>query len=204
MKAFPCLLPLVAFLASPAFATVTVTSPVTGATLNSPVSFVATSATSTCSTGVASTGIYVDNVWVYVVKGASLNTAIAIAPGPHHTVVEEWDYCGGATFTAVDITVAGVAVKSPTPGSTVSSPVTYSATAATTCSKGVAAVGIYVNNVLVYSVSGSKLNTQLSLAAGPEHTVVEEWDYCGGAAYTTDDIAVSNTSLPTVIVSASR
>jgi len=41
-------------------------------------------------------------------------------------------------------------------------------------------MGIYVNNKLVYVVNGTKLDTQLSLAAGAQHTVVEEWDRCGG------------------------
>jgi hypothetical protein len=86
-------------------------------------------------------GIYIDYVRVYEVKVASLNTTVSMTPGLHRTVVEEWDYCGGATLTAVYITVAGFAVTSPIPGSTVSSPVTYAATAASTCSKGVSAMG---------------------------------------------------------------
>jgi hypothetical protein len=55
-------------------------------------------------------------------------------------------------------------------------------------------MGIYVNNNLVYSVNGSSLNTQIALNAGPQHTVVEEWDYCGGAAFTTVDLTVSGGS----------
>ena len=48
-------------LAAPAFATVTVTSPWNGETVGSSVQFVASANTSTCSQGVASMGIYVDN-----------------------------------------------------------------------------------------------------------------------------------------------
>jgi hypothetical protein len=150
-------------------------------------------------------GIYVDNVLDYVVNGASLNTALTLTPGAHHIVVEEWDACGGATFTASDIAVAGqtgVVVTSPTPNSTVNSPVTYSATATTPCYKGVASMGIYVNNVLTYVAAGSKLNTQVSLAPGPEHTVVEEWDNCGGAAYVTDNVTVTTPAPPTVTLTA--
>jgi len=40
--------------------------------------------------------------------------------------------------------------------------------------------GIYVNNKLVYVVNAASLNKSLSLANGAEHTVVEEWDKCGG------------------------
>ena len=94
-------------LATSAFANVYVSSPTNGSTVNSPVHYVATGTTTTCSKGVASMGIYVDNTLVYVVQGAKMDHYQAISSGKHHTVVEEWDYCGGATYTAVDITVNG-------------------------------------------------------------------------------------------------
>src|SRR5580704_407998 len=91
--------------AMPAFATVTVTSPTPGALVPSPVHYVATATATTCAKGVATMGIYVNNVRIYVVKGAVLNTYITMNNGPEHTVVEEWDYCGGATTSTVNITV---------------------------------------------------------------------------------------------------
>jgi hypothetical protein len=94
-------------LATSAFATVYVSSPTNGATVSSPVHYVATATTGTCSKGVASMGIYVDNTLVYVVNGAKMDHYQSISSGKHHTVVEEWDYCKGATYTAVDITVQG-------------------------------------------------------------------------------------------------
>jgi hypothetical protein len=139
-------------------------------------------------------GVYVDNELVYVVNGASLNTTLPVKAGKHNTVVEEWDYCGGATFTSLAITVnsqTGVWVASPTNNSLVGSPTNYVATANTaTCSKGVASMGIYVNDKLVYVAGGSSLNTKLNLTPGTYRTVVEEWDYCGGAAYTPVAITV--------------
>jgi hypothetical protein len=194
MKTFYYITWMVLMLAACAFANVSVSSPSNGATVGSPVPYVATATTTTCSKGVASMGIYVDNQLVYVVNGASLNTNWPLNPGQYNTVVEEWDYCGGATYTPVAITVnsqTGVWVTSPANASQVSSPVPYVATAATTtCSKGVASTGIYVNNQLVYVENGASLNTKLSLSAGAYHTVVEEWDYCGGAAYTPVNITV--------------
>jgi hypothetical protein len=50
-------------------------------------------------------GVYVDNQLVKTVSGASLNTALDIGAGTHNTVVEEWDYCGGASYTPVNVTV---------------------------------------------------------------------------------------------------
>ncbi|HEY1985607.1 MAG TPA: alkaline phosphatase family protein [Terracidiphilus sp.] len=90
---------------SPAFATVTVSTPTPGTTVASPVHYVASASTTTCATGVASMGIYVNNKLIYVVNSTQLNTSITMAAGPEHTVVEEWDHCGGATFTTVDLTV---------------------------------------------------------------------------------------------------
>ena len=92
-------------------------------------------------------------------------------------------------FNAVPAT--GVMVTQPSMGATLTSPVHYVASASTnTCSKGVASMGIYVNNVLTYVVNGAQLNTTLALNLGQEHTVVEEWDYCGGAAFTTINLTI--------------
>ncbi len=210
MKTFHSVVLSLLMFAAPALASVTVNSPTNGETVSSPVPYVATATTTTCSKGVASMGIYVSNKLTYVVNGTSMNTTLSLAPGTYSTVVEEWDHCGGASYTTVGITVGstvppttGVTVTSPVNNSTVSSPVQYVATATTaTCSKGVASMGIYVSNKLVYVVNGSSLNTPLSLAAGAEKTVVEEWDHCGGASYTPINITVGALTAPTVGISA--
>jgi hypothetical protein len=195
MKAFFRLVPIYLFLASAAFATVTVSQPSNGATVGSPVQFVAT-ATSTCSKGVASMGIYTAPYQLaYVVNGASLNTTLTLNSGTYYTVVQEWDNCGGATTTPVTITVngsSGVFVTSPKANSQVGSPVNFVASATTTCSKGVSAMGIYTAPYqLAYVVNGSSMNTNLTLSPGTYNTVVEEWDGCGGAAVTPVTITVS-------------
>src|SRR5581483_8112403 len=107
MKTLPSLACALLLCALPAFASVTVTSPKSGSTVSSPVSYVAT-ATTTCSKGVSSMGVYVNNKLIQTEKGASLNLSIAISPGTYsNTVVEEWDLCGGASYTKVPITVSG-------------------------------------------------------------------------------------------------
>jgi hypothetical protein len=179
-----------------AIANVTVSSPDNGSTVSSPAPYAATATTNTCSKGVASMGIYVENKLLFVANGSSLKTNLPLGPGKYNTVVEEWDYCGGATFTAVGVTVTnqtGVWVTSPTNDSEVGSPVNYVASATTTsCSKGVASTGIYVDNKLTYVVPGASLNTQLSLSKGSHNTVVEEWDNCGGANYSTVNVSVGS------------
>jgi uncharacterized protein (DUF1499 family) len=178
---------LIVCLATSAVAGVTVSSPGVGATVGSPVSYVASASTTTCSKGVASMGIYVNNQLTYVVNGTSLNTKLSLSPGTYNTVVQEWDYCGGSIFTAVPITVAtqsGVWVGVPANNSTVGSPVLFNATATTTtCPQGVASMGIYTApspDKRVYVTSGASLKTTVALAPGTYNTVVQEWDYCGG------------------------
>jgi len=96
---------------------------------------------------------------------------------------------------AVPAAFAGVSVSAPNNGSTVQSPVHYIATSTSTCSKGVASMGIYTaNSQLAYTTQGNTLNTNLNLSPGTYHTVVEEWDYCGGATTAPVTITVSNAS----------
>ncbi len=184
---------LIAILAAPAFGTVTVNNPSNGETVGSPANYVASSTTG-CSKGVATMGVYVDNNLEYVSNGDKLNTNLSMSAGSHHTVVEEWDYCGGASYTPIDVTVtagSGVNVKTPSNGGQSGSPVNYVASATTSCGKGVASMGVYVNNQLVQVTQGPNMNTNISLSPGTYNSVVEEWDYCGGAAYTPVKVTVS-------------
>ena len=181
--------------AASAFAGVTVTTPYNGSTVSSTFNVKASASTS-CSKGVASMGIYPSANWlVYTVGGSSLNTNVSLNPGSYNMVVEEWDYCGGASTATINITVknsTGVFVTSPSNSSTVGSPVNFVATATTTCSKGVASMGIYTAPYqLAYTVNGASLNTSLSLSPGTYNTTVEEWDNCGGASATPVTITVS-------------
>lgn len=94
---------------------------------------------------------------------------------------------------------AGVSVSVPANGSVVSSPVQYVASASSSCSKGISAMGIYTApNQLVYTSQGTKLNTLLTLNPGVYNTVVEEWDNCGGASVTPVKITVGSGSQVTV------
>jgi hypothetical protein len=142
-------------------------------------------------------GVYVDSSLVYVVDGNKLDHTLALGSGKHNTVVQEWDYCGGSTYTPVTVTVSsgsGIYVTSPANKSAVSSPASYVATATTaSCSKGIASMGVYVNNKLVSVQNGASLNTQVSMGEGAQQTVVQEWDYCGGSSYVPINVTVQGT-----------
>ncbi len=193
---------MLAFAAAlPAFATVLVSSPSNGATVSSNVQFSATANTTTCSKGVASMGIYVDSKIEYLVNGTYLNTTLSMAAGTHTVAVQEWDLCGGATATPLTLkvnTTDVVAVSLPLAGAQVSSPVPYVATANASCSKGVAAMGVYVNNQLAYKVAGGNLNTSLPLGTGSQNTVVQEWDNCGGSSAKAVPVTVGGTNGKTI------
>jgi hypothetical protein len=200
LKALCPLVCLVAMLCpNRAAAWVGVSAPGGGSTVSSPVHFVA-SATSTCSKGVSSVGIYTaPNVLAYVVGGASLDTNLNLSSGTYHVVVQEWDNCNGATSTPITITVggsvSGVQVVTPVSNSVVASPTHYAASATTACPQGVAAMGIYTGpNQLAYTVGGSTLDTNLNLSPGTYNTVVQAWDNCGSSSSTPVNVTVSGST----------
>ncbi len=184
-KCIPLIVCLFSFLSS-ALAAVNVAAPSNGSTVSSPVHYSATAGGTSCSKGVASMGIYTQpGVLAYVTNGTILSTDLTLSAGTYNTVVQQWDYCGGSATTPITITVSsssGVHVTSPTT-SAVGSPVHYTATATSTCSKGVASMGVYTApGKLAYVQQGASLDTQIALAAGTYNTTVQEWDNCGGAA----------------------
>ncbi len=184
---------------------VQVTAPSDNSTVNSTVQYVAT-ATSNCDKGVSAMGIYTaPGKLAYTSQGASLNTQLSLNAGTYNTVVQEWDNCGGSATTPITITVgsggssgSAVTVTSPQNNTTVSSSVQYTATATSTCSKGVSAMGIYTApGKLAYTVQGASLNTTLSLSSGTYNTVVQEWDNCGGSATTPITVTVGGSGSTT-------
>ncbi len=84
---------------------VTVLSPANGATVSSPVHFVA-SATANAGNTISSMRIYVEGTSAYTVYAAALDTWLSISPGTHSVVVQSWDNTGIVYKNAFAITVA--------------------------------------------------------------------------------------------------
>jgi polyvinyl alcohol dehydrogenase (cytochrome) len=85
---------------------VTVTAPVNGSEVNSPVKFTASAANPGCAKGIASMRIYSNpGVDAYTTSGSSLNTALSLSAGTYNAVVQSWDNCGNVGKTFVTITV---------------------------------------------------------------------------------------------------
>ena len=168
MRAIFLTVGLVVCAVASSYAGVTVNSPGNGVSIASPVHFVASS-TTTCSKGVAAMGIYTaPSVLAYVVKAAKLDTNLVLSAGTYHAVIQSWDNCGGASTSPLTLTVinGNVQVTAPADNASISGPVHFVATASTSCSSGVAAMGIYSGpNQLAYKTSGAALDTNLNLAS---------------------------------------
>jgi phosphatidylinositol-3-phosphatase len=88
----------------------------------------------------------------------------------------------------------GVTVCSPTSGSTVSSPVTF--TAAAKSNNPITALQIYADNILAYTVNSATLNTSLSMTAGSHYVVVQGWDSTGAYFKTPLTVTVGSSTPP--------
>ncbi len=103
------------------------------------------------------------------------------------------------------LALASVSVSAPANGSNVATTVQFVATASSSCSAGVSAVGVYsAPGDLVYSTPGSKLDTSLFFNPGTYKTVVQEWDNCGGSTSTPVTIHVSGAAGGQVTVTAPK
>jgi len=97
-----------------------------------------------------------------------------------------------ATLTLATASFAGVTVSSPAAGSTSGSPVPFVASA--TSANPITAMRIYVDNISVYLVSASSLNTSVTMSAGTHSVVVQAWDSTGAVFKTPLSLTVSGTT----------
>ena len=201
MKSFYCILLTLIAWVSPAFAGVSVTTPKNGATVTSPVHYVATATTSTCSKGVASMGIYVNNKLVYVVNATKLDHQLSLATGAEHTVVEEWDHCGGASYTTINLTVTS---SNPAPTASISAnPTSIAAGGSSTLTvKATKATSVTVkgSDGSTYTLSSSGGTQVVTPAATTTYTVTATGS--GGTATASTTVTVTQTTAPTVTISA--
>ena len=107
----PILLTLLT-VASCGFASVTVSSPSNGATVQSPVKFVANAGLRSGITGMA---IYVDSKEVYSTRSASLSTSVAMSSGQHAIVVKASSNAGRAFSDSLTIQVLAATAPTPAP-----------------------------------------------------------------------------------------
>jgi 6-phosphogluconolactonase (cycloisomerase 2 family) len=91
---------------------VVVNSPQNNSSVSSPVQYVASAHNPNCPKGIVDMRIYIaPHIAPYNVQAASLNTALALAPGNYKTVVQAWDACGGVSKTPVSFTIVAPGLK---------------------------------------------------------------------------------------------
>ncbi len=185
---------IVTFAAATAFAGVTVSSPGPGATVGSPVHFVASA---TSANPVTSMTVYVDGVSKHQIYSNHLDTYIALAGGSHSVVVQAWDSTGAVFKAAETINVSGtttttsgtgVTIQSPANGSNNGSPVHFVASAS--APRSISAMRIYVDNNSVFDVGSNHLDTYVSLGGGTHYVVIQAWDVSGAVYKATQTITV--------------
>lgn len=167
--------------------TVTIATPAAGATVSNPVHVVATAKVNGTGKIVHYRVYDAQGVAVYDVSGKVLNAYVNLPQGSLTLTVVAWDSSDAAGAASVNITSNGgsggaqVVITSPTNYATVSSPVTFTATATTACKAGIYAMQVYSNpGVVAYTAYASSVNTQISLSPGYYYGAVQAWDNCGG------------------------
>jgi hypothetical protein len=172
--------------------TVTITSPAPGATVSNPVHVAATAKVN--GTGnIVAYRVYAGNGdAVYTSNSSTLNANINLPQGPEQMTVVAWDSTGAAGAASESIIVNGgsggnqVVITSPTNDAVLTSPVTFTASATTSCAAGIQALQIYTDpGVLAYTAYSSSVSKSIALASGIYYGAVQAWDNCGGS-FTSD------------------
>ncbi len=177
-----------------------ISSPANGATVSSPVQFVASASGYTA----ASMILYVDGSQKYITYSGSLNTSISLATGSHAVQVNSWDNYGnvyvakesitvGSTSTSTSTSTSGtwVTLTAPSNGASVSSPVTVTANGGS--QNGISGWVVYVDNNNAYQINNNSnsLSASVSMSSGTHSVYVRAWDKSNGTYGTSATISVS-------------
>jgi hypothetical protein len=171
--------------------TVVISSPKAGSTVSDPVHVVATAKVNGTGTIVHYRVYSSAGIAVYDVNASTLNAYVTLPQGYLPLTVVAWDSSGAAGAATANITVSGgssgpqVVITSPVDYSSVSSPVTFTASATTSCKGGIYALQIYTNpGVLAYTAYAPSVSKAITLSPGYYYGAVQAWDNCG-ATFTT-------------------
>ncbi|HEY2322051.1 MAG TPA: Ig-like domain-containing protein [Thermoanaerobaculia bacterium] len=170
--------------------TVTVSTPVNGATVNSPTTIAASATSGSTITG---WHIYVDGTDQFSAGQVnSINASIAMSVGTHTVIVRAWDSTGAfgdQTLTLNVVNGVTVTVSTPANGATVSSPVPIAASA--TSAHTITGWHIYVDSADSFSAGQvSSINTNVTMSAGTHTVIVRAWDSTGAYGDRTLSITV--------------
>jgi hypothetical protein len=177
--------------------TVTVSSPSSGATVNPSFTLKANASSPNIITGWY---IYVDGnpVWDTPGPTSSISAPITVATGSHSISVRAWDSTGASGSANLSLTAAAAAnsvtVLAPANGTSVSSPVTFSATG--TSPNGISGWVIYADGQNVYQIdnNSNSLTASVNLSAGTHTVYIRAWDKHNGSYGTSSPFTINVTA----------
>ena len=191
MKSF-LLLASVLLCAAPGFASVTIVTPVSGATVSKTFSLQASA--SPCSNqAISAMGYALDSGATLVVKGASLSASVTASTGSHVLHLKSWGTQGAFCNAAASVTVSGdqntttdVKVSAPGTGATVGSPFAVTASGTVCSGQAITSAGYSLDSSSTStSVSGGAISARV-FATGGSHTLHVKWSGAGGASCKSD------------------
>ncbi len=167
-------------------------TPTDGATVNSPLHFVAAAAS---PKGIASIWTYVDDVAVNKVTQANqVDESLTLSAGTHVVRIQAWDNSGaifkagvtvqvgsggGGTDPCTNMTTPSAAVCEPSNNATVSSPMHFVAKAQS--SHPISSIWTYVDDVVFNKAANtSSVDLNVPLTAGSHVVRIQAWDSSGG------------------------
>ena len=167
---------------------INIVSPSPASSILSPI-FV--SAVSVDPTPVRTIQIYKDNNLVYQVTGTGVQANIPMSVGPHLLAVQARNAAGQTYKRALNLNVIGVpiTISSPKPNATVSSPVTITGSAPS--SSTVQTMQIYIDDKMLYQISGKSVSHSFALSSGQHKIVAKGWDTYGVGWFSTEYITVN-------------
>ena len=206
MPMFKSVSPVVVLLASiafPALASVTVSSPGNGADVTSP--FTLSASGSSCSSQpVAAIGYSLDSsADTTIVNATSLNAQVPASTGAHTLHVKSWGTGGAGCVTDLAITVIaaattssnsnsdGISVSSPGIGATVATSFSIAASASTCSSQAVGSMGYSIDSGATTGFNGASMKATATAAAGAHTLHVKSWGNGGAGCAVALPITVS-------------
>jgi hypothetical protein len=168
---------------SPPSAGAVICTPANGATVTSPMHWVAEAAS---PSGISAIWTYVDNLIANQSTSSTVDTNLDLSTGTHVVRVQAWDKAGNLYQAGVTVNVSGpscsppssgAVICSPSDGASVTSPMHWWAKAASPF--GISAIWTYVDNVLVNQKNGGTADTYLMLGKGVHNVRVQAWDFSG-------------------------
>lgn len=164
---------------------------VSPATLTGLLSPIFVSATSIDPIPVTAIQIYEDHNLIYQVTGTGVQATIPMSVGQHLLAVQAWNAAGQTYKQTVTLNVIGVpiTISSPKPNATVTSPITIAASAP--ASSKVQTIQIYIDDKMLYQVSGKSVSHSFALSSGQHKIVAKGWDTNGASWFSTESITIN-------------